>query len=57
MQIEKSVEKVLRRLLRAKRARRRDLAKLPMEKKLEIVSQLQRFAREISTIGKTLRKP
>ena len=43
---EKEVEKYRQRLFKAKEAFRKEQAKLPFEKKIEIVVKLNKFARE-----------
>lgn len=43
---EKEVEEYRQRLFKAKEAYRKEQAKLPFEKKIEIVMKLNRFARE-----------
>ena len=48
---EKEVEKYRQRLFKAKEAYRKEQAKLPFEKKIEIVSKLNRFAREWRQTG------
>jgi hypothetical protein len=48
-----SAKKIAKRLFRAKERRRKELAHLPLEKKMEIMANLQKIAREI---GKHLTK-
>ncbi|MEW6203647.1 MAG: hypothetical protein AB1546_16870 [bacterium] len=43
---KKEVEKYRQKLFKAKEAYRKEQAKLPFEKKIEIVMKLNRFARE-----------
>ena len=51
-----SAKKIAKRIFRAKERRRRELARLPLERKMQIMGNLQKIAREMSTIGKHLRK-
>ena len=52
----RSAKAVLREIIKAKRQRRRALASLPLEEKLRLVSRMQKIAKEMATIGRTLRK-
>lgn len=50
----KQAEKVAKRIFIAKRRRRRKLAGLTVEQKMETVARMQRIAREISAMRKVL---
>ena len=52
----RSAKAVLREIVKAKRKRRRELASLPLEEKLRLVSQMQKIAKEMAAIGRSLRK-
>jgi len=57
MESECDVQKLAQRLFRAKRERRRELAALPFEEKLRIVSEMQKLAKEIASVrGKMKRR-
>jgi hypothetical protein len=56
MKRNKAAEEIASHLFRAKERRRRALAKLPMEKKVEIVSRMQKIAKEIRTIARASKK-
>lgn len=50
--------KEIERRLRAKRERRGDLARLPIEKKIEILVRLQRMASEVgASAGRKAQRP
>ena len=46
---KRSLDSVMRHLVHAKQARRRELARLPFEQKIRIVVELQKIAHEIGT--------
>jgi len=52
----RSAKAVLREIIKAKRQRRRALASLPLEEKLRLVLRMQKIAKEMATIGRTLRR-
>jgi len=49
--------KLADRVFRAKEQRRRALARLTMEEKIQIVAHMQRIAEEIRTIARASQKP
>ncbi len=56
MGIKKATRKKVSQMRTAKRRRRRELAKLPLDTKYKIVSHLQKIVEEIHIIGKSSRK-
>ena len=50
------LKRIAKRQFRAKERRRRELARLPLEKKMEVMARLQKIAREMSAIGKHVRR-
>ncbi len=52
----KEARKLAKQVFRAKEQRRRALARLTMEEKVQIVTHMQRIAEEIRTIARASRK-
>jgi hypothetical protein len=53
---DRALQKVARRLFRAKQERRRELAALPFEEKIRIVSDMQALAKEIAGMRRRLKR-
>ena len=52
MQNNQDLPRIVKKLFKAKKERRRDLAKLPFEKKVEILLELQSFASFIRSLAR-----